>query len=66
MCVEIVQDHLDPLYIWEPDINQIFYLVSKVLFGPPWGEINVTPSGKRLENDKEIAGAFPFVFKIIP
>jgi len=66
MDVEIVDDHPNHQRIWKAYIHQVFHLIGEVNLGAPLCHLDVPPSQKGLEADKQVAGAFTFVFKIIP
>jgi len=62
--VEIVQHDADPFSLREVGFNQIIHASRKILLGPLRGDLDMPPTRQRLQEDEQIAGAFPVVFII--
>ena len=65
MGIEVIQDQSDALGGREVVIDQQAHLLSKILLGPPVRDVDVTPTAQGLDEQKQIGGAFPFIFRVI-
>ena len=65
MGIEVVDDQPDPFRRGEVLIHQQPHLLGEVAFGPLLGDVDVTPTAQRLDEQKQIGGAFAFVFRVI-
>ncbi len=65
MGIEIVHDHDDFLSLWEMNINQVTHTVGEIYHRAPVSDFDMPPRFQRREEDKQIAGAIPFIFIII-
>lgn len=65
MGIEVIHDQPDPLRRREVVIDQQPHLLGEVLFGPPFRDVDMTPTAQGLHEQKQIRGAFAFVFTVI-
>lgn len=64
MCVEVVQDQLNDLRLRVTIIHQPLHLMGEIQRGASLGHFDVSPSGLRLDEQKEVARAIALVLVI--